>query len=174
MLLRLRAASMLALLLAGCSSPGPAPCAYAGDAAAPIQAELFGYGPDQTFTTLADGGALLITGAPQGGYILYAGALAQNLSECNVTLAAELIDPATGEALTDRDSRQSDFDVMIGGFAAPGDDNSDLPNIPACPDALGRGLVGVSSILQVTVTDQSGKSATFRQAVTAASSSPTT
>jgi len=170
MLLRLRAAPLLALLYAGCSSPAPAPCAYAGDASAPIEAELFGYAPDQTFTTIADGGALLITGAPQGGYVLYAGALLQNVSECKVTLAAELLDPGSGAALTNRDQRQGNFGEALDGsvgWAAPDDDYADLPNIPACPDALGRGIVGVPSILQVTVTDELGKSGTFTQAVTA-------
>ncbi len=163
-----RAAALgLAWSISGCSSPTPGNCltSYDGQPSAPIAGELVGADQSGDRYPLTDGGPLYLSAPPQGGYIFYAGALVKNLDPCVVTSAAELLSPDGGGALTNFDSRQAAFDQMIDGFAAPGDLFSGLPNIPACPDALGGEIAGTPAILRVTVTDEQGKTATFTQNV---------
>jgi len=159
---------LIAALMA-CSSPAPKVCAYAGDPTLPIAAQIVGYDPTLSYEAIPDGGQLELTPPPQGGYVLYVGAYATNLSACDVTVSAELVDPGTGSALTDLSARESDFSVKVDGYWSPTalDFNSDFPNIPACPGALGRGIVGVPAQVRVTITDGLGKTGTFTEAVTA-------
>ena len=163
-------AGLLAIVATACPSPGPNHCTnpYDGDESAPMQAELVGLTPDADAEAmpLTDGGPLYIYGAPQGGYVIYAGAYLKNFSVCDVTLAAELIAPDGGGALTNSDSRQALFGgTGLAGYSGPSDLYSDLPNIPACPDALGGNIAGTPAILRVVATDDLGKSATFEMNV---------
>jgi hypothetical protein len=152
--------SPLLLLVAAC--PGPesrARCEdqrVVGDASAPIELQLVSMmGP------LMDGDAIGLSVPPQGGFVIYAGARARNLRACNVTMRAHLIDPGSGNALTNLDQRSADLLLETSGYWGPATKNLefDLPNIPACPDALGVGIADREAILEVTVTDSAGKTA---------------
>lgn len=165
--------SPLLILLAACpqADAGPVPDAgpepdagtagcpiqhVVGDASAPIDLQLLSLlGP------LRDGDSIALSIPPQGGFVIYAGARARNLRACGVVMSAHLIDPQTGLALTNLDGRPSDLLQETSGYWGPAtaDLEFDLPNIPACPDALGVGIADREASLEVTVTDAAGKTA---------------
>ena len=124
-----------------------------------------GIDPSGNLKVLADGDALGLAVPGQGGYVLYAGVRARNLQACGVTMSAQLVDGTTGQSLTGLDQRQSDLTTPSGDYFLPANDELlfALPNIPACPDPLGKGVQGKSIVLQVTVTDRTRfKAATVR------------
>jgi hypothetical protein len=143
--------------LTACPAPDPKACPYAGSADAGIAGVLAGRSPSGVFGPLADGGSIVISGAPQGGEVLYAGAYLTNFNPCGVTLAAELLSADGGAVISNRDTRQSDFSVSeSGGLYGPSDISSSMPNIPVC-DMLGAGILAGPSILRVTIIDVNGK-----------------
>jgi hypothetical protein len=109
---------------------------------------------------LHDGDPVPLTVPGQGGYVLYVGARARNLQACGATERALLFDPDTGQALTNLDQRALDFTEEADGYFQPAAAalQFDLPNVPACPDALGKGVAGRTARLEVTVTDAQGNS----------------
>ena len=150
-------------LLCACpGQPAPArPCTQHlwGDGAQPMQLQLVGVGPNGGPVELRDGDPLALLVPPQGGSVLYAGARAANLMACNVNMSAFLREADGGSALTNLDARSSNLEEQHGSFLGPRSDHltSDLPNIPACPDALGKGVAGKNAILDLTLTDAAGK-----------------
>jgi hypothetical protein len=132
-----------------------------GDAGAPIELQLVALVPGVGLTVLADGAQVPLSQPPQGGRVIYAGARARNLNACGVVMSAHLLDPDGGVAISGLDQRPADLDLEAGGFYGPSEDALifELPNIPACPDFLGRGVAAMDAILEVTVTDTEGKTA---------------
>jgi hypothetical protein len=162
------AAALLALGSCGPDYPSPQkhpPCVATqlGDANAPIALQIISLASNGTAVTLNDGDSVRLTPPSQGGFVLYAGARATNLMSCNGSTSAELLD-ASGTALTNLDQRSTDFVLQVGDFYGPYVDEMtyQVANIPACPDHLGRGVVGQPAFLQVTVTDAKGKTATAK------------
>ncbi len=132
-----------------------------GDAGAAIALQLVTLDNSAELVALNDGDPVRLAPPSQGGFVIYAGARATNLMACGATTAAELVD-ASGLALTNLDQRTTSFVDPAGAFfgASPDDLTYELPNIPACPDHLGRGVAGQPAFLRVTVTDVNGKTAT--------------
>jgi hypothetical protein len=102
----------------------------------------------------------------QGGFVLYSGMLLRNLDGRGVTMRAELKDPTTGNVISNLDQRETDLERA----PAPHDDwwrpveldsLSTVPNVPACPDALGRGIAGQPAVLELTATDSGKRTATI-------------
>ena len=125
----------------------------------PVALQPIAIGFDGGVQELKDGDAIPLEAPPQGGSVLYAGARGTNLRSCGVTMSAHLVDPDGGRALTNLDARSSDLTEQHGDyFGSPSFHlTSDLPNIPACPDALGKGIDGKEAILEVTVKDYEGR-----------------
>jgi hypothetical protein len=168
-----RAPLLLALFLCGCphwfNPTRHTPCVpgVVGDASAKLELEALGLDASGAAHVLQDGDPLLFHVPGQGGYVLFAGAGARNLEGCGAAVTAQLIDPASGNPITNKDQRPVDFEVESGGFWVPADDSltAQLANIPACPDALGQGFTGRTATLQVTVQDAGGRSATITRKV---------
>ena len=153
---------LLALLL-GCPGPAPLPpvrCdaqAVAGDLAQPMKLQAIAVDAHGSLVEVPDGGSLFLQRPPQGGYVIYAGVAALNLTACGAQVSAELIDPQSGNALTGLDTRSGNFTSLQGGFYWPTQGVSELPNIPSCPDHLHVGVVNHAAVLHVEVTDANGK-----------------
>ena len=151
---------LIGLLAAACPGTPEAPrCnTVAGSLSQPVALQLIGVAENGSPIELHDGDALPLLVPPQGGSVLYAGARATNLRICGVTMSAHLVDPNGGGALSNLDARSSDLTEEHGNFHGSPTFHltSDLPNIPACPDALGKGLDGKDAILEVTVKDYEG------------------
>ena len=153
------------MLLAACPGPAPVPpeCGvFAGDPSAPLQIEPVGLVPGGQYAPLDDGATLQLTQPAQGGFVLYVGARARNLDPCGVTLSAQLLDPGSGPPLTNLDRRRADLLARTAdGWFLPGAAHltSEFPNVPACPDALGRGIDGRDAVLEIVLTDARGRTA---------------
>ena len=155
------------VLLLGCPGPQPpATCAVLGDAAQPVALLPFAADAQGALHALHDGDTVLLQKPPQGGFVIYAGAAARNLSPCAVQYTAELIDPSTGNPLTGLDQRHADLVSASGGYWWPASGLGQLANIPSCPDALHVGVVGRSTILRVDVLDSGGRGARVETQVT--------
>ena len=167
----LRCGALLALL---CACPGPrtatpqcTPQRPQGDLTQAVQLLPIALDGDGNLQPLHDGDSILLQKPPQGGYVLYAGAAARNVEACNATLTAQLIDPSSGVPLSGLDQRPTAFVVARDGFFWPVNGYTQAGNIPACPDALGGGILGHDAILRVDVTDADGRTARAEVKVTA-------
>jgi len=148
----------LAPLLAIFSCPGPVPrppCGIVGNIAAPVALLPIAADGNGNLHALHDGDTVLLQRPSQGGFVIYAGVAATNLNRCLLS-TAELIDPATGNPLTNLDQRNADLAIEQAGYFWP-PDVFQTPNIPACPDALHVGVVDRSAILRVDVADIDGR-----------------
>jgi hypothetical protein len=157
-----------ALLAASCNSPPPPdPCTtgFLGDASQPIQLEPFYVGLDgQAHDIVACGTVELVT-PPQGGIVAFIGARATNVDGCHVNWKTALRNPTTREV--NFDSRKINLhplpgrpgwgwtditggDFMTNGFANVG-------NIAVCPNVLSIDIQGVDSLLEMTLSERSGR-----------------
>jgi hypothetical protein len=116
---------------------------------------------------LHDGDPLVVHIPPQGGYVFYAGVAARNLEACGVQVTADLIDPASGQAMTGLDMRVTNLVEPRNGFYWPAGVFG-VANIPACPDALHLGVVNRRAILRMDVLDAQGRGARLELPVTPA------
>lgn len=149
------------LVLLGCHG-APAPCQSfrAGDLSRPVELLPFAGG-----SPIRDGDPLTLTIPSQGGRVLLVAARVRNVEACGLTVSGELVDPATGKAVTELDLRQGDFTRLIDGFyESPVGDGE--PNIPACPNHLGATIAGREATLRLTATDTGGRTGTVERRVT--------
>jgi hypothetical protein len=154
-------------LVCACSGPQPRSCAFAGDAARPIELQAIALDAAGNAAPVSNGGPLLLERPPQGGFVVFAGARARNLRPCNVQMAAELVDPASGKPVSELSSRGADLVDAVGGYLQPAHDalRFELPNIAACRDLSGAGVLGRRLLLRVDVTDSGGRHARIDQPV---------
>jgi hypothetical protein len=141
-------------------SPGPnRSCTQqtVGDASQPMKLTVITIEPGGNVAVVNPGDPLYLQAPPQGGYVIYAGIAGTNLEACNVNVLAELIDPASGNAVSNLDGRGANLTIARDGIYYPSDSYSMIPNIAACPDPLGQRLAGKSVKLQITTTDAGGK-----------------
>jgi hypothetical protein len=139
---------LLLVLAAGCSSPPPPP---AGDIlVTPTEYDAVA----MTQTALADGDPIDLVNPPQGGFVLFVGAIVRNLSQTTVALHAALQDPS-GTTLAE-DSRTVSF------VASPGDPGAFVPdlrsftgvaNVAVCPNASSTDRYNQPFQLEVDVTE---------------------
>jgi len=128
--------------------------------------------------TPAPGDPVPLIEPPQGGFVIYAGIRLRNLDPCGVVLTGELVDPSTGTATSNRDRREADLEEEPGSGGGDGggggaawfrpshlESLATIPNVPACPDALGVGVEGVPALLRVKAADRGGRSITVEPRV---------
>jgi hypothetical protein len=99
---------------------------------------------------------------PQGGEALFVGVRAHNLSSCNVTLSAALIDKGTGSVVA-LDRRPVSLELGDDGWLSPQrpQELSNYSNLPACPQAgLARAIDGNLYELRLVVSESDSRSAT--------------
>jgi hypothetical protein len=161
-------------LVSACSKASPPKnCSFVGDPTAALE---LGYPfvleqpGDAGHVEPPDGGAVPLRRPVQGGFVLYVGALLRNLDPCSVSLQAELKDPQSGVAVSNLDQRSTDLEpsTVHPGWWQPTDLDSlsTVPNIPACPDALGRGAADKPATIELTATDAQHRTATISALVT--------
>jgi hypothetical protein len=164
----LRFLALCSLIACSPGNDGPRNCSQhaLGDASQPMQLAGLTIDINGNAIALPNGGTLLLQRPPQGGYVVYAGVAATNLEACQVSVTAELLDPASGNPLSNLDGRMADLTVANGALYSPSNGYSMIPNIAACPDALGTFIAGKSATLRVDATDAAGKTGRLEMPVT--------
>jgi hypothetical protein len=154
---------LLALLDAGCPKKE---CVFIGDRSQPLAAELIVTDGVGGSVDVHAGDAVPLVRPPQGGQVTYAAARVRNLSSCGVQFRGRYRDPSSGHELA-FDGRNANLVVGSDGWARPDAALlSDFANIAPCPDYdQARDVQGTPAILEVTVSDQDGRSATVSQMV---------
>ncbi len=169
MLLRALAPSLL--LLAGCPKPDQCQQPFFGDATQPMQIQPVldvVMGTTAKLIDVSDGDAVDLLPPPQGGFGVFAGARAKNLDPCDAQVRGRLRDPATMQIIKEN-ARTVDLAADGSGWLSPTAASSfaNVANIVACPDELGAGVADRALLLEVTLTDRGGRSATVTRTVTA-------
>src|SRR5262249_19886833 len=105
----LRVALLLALLQ--CSPAPRGNCAQkaVGDSSKPMALTVITIEPGGNVAIVNPGDPLYLQAPPQGGFVIYAGVAGTNLQQCDVDVRAELIDPVSGNAISNLDEREADL-----------------------------------------------------------------
>jgi hypothetical protein len=171
--LHVRPSQALALLLglgfasAACRTRAPATRAPAtarcpiGEPGGPITLEVVARSPNGVAEAVTEGGVVTLEEAPQGGYVIFAGARASNLDGCAVELEASLRDVCSGRVVS-IEGRPVDLAVGADGVGAPKDpaELTNYANLSVCPNAaLGRDAFGQPYLLELRITDAEGRTA---------------
>lgn len=112
-------------------------------------------------TVLAiEGTTMPIVAAPQGGFITLAGVRARNLDEC-VDMTAALRDEADNNRIVSLEQRPAQLVLGSDGWLTPLRPAYlfNWANMPACPFGLTADFHGREFLLEVSVVDRSGRTA---------------
>jgi hypothetical protein len=154
---RLLALSPL-LLVAACGNSVSCPTGFVGDKSLPPEAiAVYTDGTDLTYHDLPDHFALPVEPPPQGGYVMYVGARVKNMNGCGVVFSGRLLDPQTMQEIG-FDGRSSNLVLGADGYGYPAANLSNVSNVNACPQVLGKDVQGQPYLLELTVTDKDGRS----------------
>lgn len=140
---------------------------FAGDPSEPVQVELV-LDRAGDLITVSDHDRADLLPPPQGGFVMYAGVRAKNISSCGAQLRGQLRDAATLVALSDFDLRSSDFEPEKNSnwWVPTSLANFDtVPNIPVCPDNSGGSVLGKEVLLSVRLSDRSLRTATAEKLI---------
>jgi len=182
----------LALLAAGCSSPGEQgdagtdapsdapesfdaePCAagYLGDPSAPPDFTFQIVRADDSVAPLNDGDTVPLILPPQGGRVFFVGVRATNVDGCSLQLTGALRDLSTNAVRVD--SRTVDLVATGDGWGVSGMATTnvtgaiaDFSNVPVCPNEWSQtNIYGNVYGLEVTIQDRRGKMLTKKIHVT--------
>lgn len=105
-------------------------------------------------TPITDGAAIPLALPPQGGHVLFVGALMRNLPTTTIKIVGRLIDPTTGQ-LVAQDARTVVVQPVEGEPGRVQTDNrtySQQANITVCPDYAPRAIDGQPYDLEIEVT----------------------
>jgi hypothetical protein len=142
-------ACLLALALAGCHTAS----GFIGDAKQPVELAAVAAVGGQ-LVPVTSGARLPLTAVAGGGWTLFAGVRARNLSQ-TVSLSAQLLDWQTGQKLMS-DTRTVSLHVAADGWGETGaSDLSQFATLTACPNFSAHDLDGQPVQLMVTVSDSS-------------------
>ncbi|MGN6109107.1 MAG: hypothetical protein ACTHU0_28635 [Kofleriaceae bacterium] len=164
---RLAGLAAIAALVPGCppggdDDPTPAPSCETGEI------ELV-YGQYDQQHDLADGDAVPLLAAPQGGHILLIGARARSATRCSVVVNAALRDPCN-QRVVGLDERSVVVEPRSDGWAIPGAHGlADYANVAVCPSAAaGDDVFGLPYQLEVRISASHGGPviATFQRTIT--------
>jgi hypothetical protein len=155
----MRRGLVLGLVAAGCGGHrAPAPALDVTPAA---------YSPGM-LTVISDGDAIDLTKPPQGGFVVFVGALVSGLGNPLVNLRGRFVDPSSGE-LAGEDARTVEL------MPSPTDSTVWIPdlrgitgvaNVPMCPSASADDHYGRPFQLEVQVTEiDSGRVGTVMRQV---------
>jgi hypothetical protein len=151
----------------GCSSPkpdatpsGPCPMGDLGAGATP-EIAVVARTADGRSEPVAPGASLPLVEPPQGGQVVFVGVRARNIDGCGLLVTATLRDAASGRAVG-VDARPVDLARAVDGWGetpSP-DDISTYANVPVCPNPdAARALDGLPYVLEVSVKDRAGRTA---------------
>jgi hypothetical protein len=140
-----------------------------GDVSKPIEMKLVAAGVNDqglmqfagTPKPIADGSVIPMIVPPQGGWVIYVGARANNIDPCGVQVKGVLTDPATQQVTVDE--RTAKLTVGTDGWAGPLEHDplaGALANVAVCPNQwASNDMYGNTFKLTVTLTERSGRSA---------------
>ena len=130
-----------------------------GDPALPIEMKLVARDASGVANEIADGAQVSMILPPQGGRVIFVGALATNVNACGVKLSGALRDKTTSQVRVDE--RTTNLKPRGDGWGGPVDaDISSFSNIPLCPNQWASTALYESAFeLTVTLTDPDGRSA---------------
>ncbi len=139
---------------------------FIGDSSQAVEVQmLFTDGKSMVLMPVADGDELPMEPPPQGGEVLYVGAAANNVDGCNIELRGRLLDPVTHDQLG-LDARDTNLILRSDGWGeSDASDDSNEANVNACPDYSSSDRVDGTFILEMTVTDRGGRTATVSHSV---------
>ena len=166
------ATAALALALGaagGCSSSSSAPVPNPPVDAGSLEVEP-GVLPvaAQTMKLVADGDAVALWNAPQGGHVLLVGASVRGLSGTVATFHGKLREVGTDALVTEEKRTVALVPAADGSGALVADATlpSQFANVAVCPDGAGRAMLG-PYVLELTVSDPyDGRTASVRRTVT--------
>ena len=138
--------------------PGPGGFGFAG-AATPELGIALRNTADQTVLAY-EGVAMPIIAAPQGGFITLAGVRARNLDEC-VDITASLRDEADANRIVSLEQRPTQLVLGTDGWLTPRAPEFlfNWANLPACPFGMTTDFHGREFLLELSVVDRSGRTA---------------
>lgn len=139
---------------------------YLGDEALPLEMKLVARDADEVAREIVNASDVDMILPPQGGRVIFVGAVATNVSACGVELSGALRDLSTGQLRVD--ARTTNLKPKGGGWGGPLDgDISTFSNIPLCPNQWASTAVhGAPFELTVTLSDPQGKTASQTMQVT--------
>jgi hypothetical protein len=132
---------------------GGAPDATASDELMVVPAMF--QGPGVPLVPIMDGDAIDLSLPPQGGHVLFIGAILRNLHTDTVKIRGRLRDPSTG-AIVAEDARTVVVQPVAGD---PGAAQTNIQtytqsaNVAVCPDYDARAIDGEAYVVEVTVTE---------------------
>lgn len=164
-----RAVLLAALAAAGCRMDcGPrCPVEFWGSRDAGSEVVIGMRTDDGTFEeVVAAGDPVDLTFPVQGGHVLFVAARVRNLAACRSELRARLREP-DGGPIAAEEKRVIDFGTSAPqGFGeADVSDTANVANVPACPNWHTRDIVDADWLLEVTVRDRDGRTATTTRRV---------
>lgn len=171
-----RVLTAIALLCAGCSAQSsgerdcmgpPPPTGNGFSPEDPPEIAIALRGVDGSVMQTTNGSAAPIVGAPQGGFIVLAGFRARNMDVCT-DLTAAIRDESDANRIVSLEQRPAQLVLGTDGWMTPAlpDELFNWANLPACPNAaLTRDLAGQSWLLEITVRDKNGRTASASQHV---------
>lgn len=114
-----------------------------------------------------EGMAMNIVAAPQGGFITLAGVRARNLDEC-IEMTAALRDESDDNRIVSLEVRPAQLVLGTDGWLTPRAPEQlfNWANMPACPFGLTADFHGREHLLEVSVVDRSGRTASASVHVT--------
>jgi hypothetical protein len=122
-------------------------------------------GKSMMLAPVADGDSIPMEPPPQGGFVMYIGAMARNVDGCGIELAGTLRDPDTMAQLG-FDGRNTDLVAGADGWGrSDARDNSNEANVNSCPDYSNKDRVNGDFILEMKVTDRQKRTATVSHRV---------
>jgi hypothetical protein len=182
----LAALALLASPLVGCGNDGggetssgtssnpPSGCklGFLGDASAPVDMRVVALTAGGQLVDLVEGGTIDMILPPQGGRVVFVGAVLTNIEACYVELSGAMRDNVTNQVRVDQ--RTTNLSPIDGGFGGPvAADISTFSNIPLCPNQWASSAVyGTSFELTVSVIDRDGRSASQSLQVTPSCAEP--
>ena len=160
--------ALLAILLIGCGGSNAPRCAagFVGSrSAAPQVKMMVTDGRSMTLREVADGDEIPMEPPPQGGFVIYIGAEANNVDACEIQVAATLRDPTSGNQES-FESRTINMIVGDDGWARsdPSNDANEA-NVAVCPDFSMKDRVNGQFTLELKVTDHEKRTASVTHPV---------
>lgn len=154
------ALGLLAFVLAACGGEETPGCVPVGAEGAPPA--VLGLVENDTrggLVPLSDGGEVHLWRPLQGGHVLYVGARVTGLCTDAVMVTGRILDPQTGEALSQETRRGFGLvDAGDGTATSPPDDLGAVANVALCPPPVdGLDVHGRAFRLEVEVSDADGR-----------------
>jgi hypothetical protein len=167
---RLFASLALVLVFGACDEDEPTPdpggrceLGVLGDPDAPIDMRIVALGADRIAREVPEGGEVPMILPPQGGRVIFVGALATNVNACELELTGAVRDLTSGQLRID--GRTTNLSDWGGGWGGPvSGDISTFSNVPLCPNQWASSAV-YDTHFELTISIEDGRGRTASRAI---------